>query len=94
MGEKEQADQVQELRGPHRLEEGLLGLMALDPQRNKDVISEQTAHRTPPEIQILTLIVAKGQWIFKLNSWNWRNSDVRHCLFYHIICPHLWFFCV
>lgn len=61
MGEKEQADQVQELRGPHRLEEGLLGLMALDPQRNKDVISEQTAHRTPPETQTLTLIVAKGQ---------------------------------
>ena len=94
MDEKEQADQVQELRGPHRLEEGWLGLMALDPRRNKDAISERTAHRSPPETQTLTLIVAKGQWIFKLNSWNWRKSHVRHCLFYHIICPHLWFFCV
>lgn len=60
MEEKEQADQVQELRGPHRLEVGWLGLMALDPRRNKDAISERIAHRSPPETQTLTLIVAKG----------------------------------
>lgn len=93
MEEKEQDDQAQELRGPHRLEGGDWASWPAT-HGGTDAISERTAHRTPPEIQTLTLIVAKGQWIFKLNSWNWRKSDVRHCLFYHIICQHLWVFCV